>query len=273
MTRDFHSFVYLPGGGGDGERDVAALANCFGSSVRFDIIRYPGWRRYVEEHYSTEALVEELAAEIVKRVPKGPICIMGMSIGGHFGYAAALRLHSRGREVALLCAIDSFMLASKPAAGWHMRALLEAFNLLKKGRLKSFARMLRSKVWRATLRLAGNRLTGILRRSSGGGKVPAIFSGDAVAEQELRMRLLVSAAVPWFAELDRNPIALMAPSILLRSQHSAVHDAAWRRRCPEIAIREVPGEHETLFDPENIGGLIDAFRDATKSLPDEGEPA
>jgi len=262
MTRDSYSFIYLTGGGGGGERDMAAFADGLGYPVRFETIRYPGWQRYLEEGFSTDTLVEELAAEIVRRVPAGPIRIMGMSIGGHFGYASALRLQKMGREVELFCAIDSFMISSRPTPGWHVRALSDAFDLLKKGRTRDFARLVRSKAWRAVLRLAGGRLAGTMRKSAGHGKLPAVFSGNAVAEQELSMRLLLREAAPWFAELDRSPVALMAPAILLRSRSSAIHDAAWRRRCPDIAIREVPGKHQTLFEPENIGALREAFSEA-----------
>jgi thioesterase domain-containing protein len=66
------------------------------------------------------------------------------------------------------------------------------------------------------------------------------------------MRLLLREAAPWIASLDRNPIALMAPTILLRTRLNASGDEAWRRRCPSIKIYEIPGGHHTLLEPENI---------------------
>jgi len=192
---------------------------------------------------------------------------MGLSIGGHLGYAGALRLQQMGREISLFCAIDSFMVvSSQPSAGWQKRALADAFDLLRKGWYKDFARLVRSKIWRGLLRLAGGRLAGTLRRFSGSGNLPSIFSGDSVAEHELSMRLLLREVAPWVAELDRKPVQLDAPTILLRTQASACHDAAWRLRCPNIAIREVPGKHQTLFEPENIGGLRDAFESAASQF-------
>jgi len=260
MTQDPQSFIYLPGGGGGGEHDMAAFAAGVGHPIRFDTISYPGWRRYVEDDFSADILIGELTAEIIKRVPSGPIRITGLSIGGHFGYAAALRLQKMGREIDLFCAIDSFMVASaEPSAGWRMRALSDAFDLLKKGRFSDLARLIRSKAWRAMLRLAGGKLAVFLRKSSRGGQLPAIFSGDAVAEEELSMRLLLRETAPWIAKLDRDPVPLNAPAILLRTRASAVHDAAWTLRCPKITIREVPGKHLNLFEPENIGGLREAF--------------
>jgi len=37
-------------------------------------------------------------------------------------------------------------------------------------------------------------------------------------------------------------------------------------RCPVIEIREVPGKHLTLFEPENIGALREAFVEAASQF-------
>jgi thioesterase domain-containing protein len=261
------TFLYFPGGGGGGEHDMAAFAAGLRYPVRFETIAYPGWQRYVEDGFSAESLVAELTAETVKRVPAGPVRIMGLSLGGHLGYAVALRLREMGRKVALFCAIDSFLVASsEPSSGWQRRALGDALDLLRKGRFKELATFARSKAWRAVMRLAGGRLTGQLRRFSGSGQLPAIFTADAVAEHELSMRLLLREIAPWVAALDRNPVPLPVPAILLRTAASAQFDQAWTRRCPHVAIREVPGKHLTLFEPENIAGLRQAFAAAADQL-------
>jgi thioesterase domain-containing protein len=268
MTKESRCFIYFPGGGGGGEQDMATFAARLEDPIHFEAIAYPGWQRYVQPDFSAEAFVKEITAEIARRVPTGPIHLLGLSIGGHFAYAAALQLQQMGREIAFFCAIDSFMIASsQPSPGWQRRAIADALHLLKQGRAKEFARLLRSKAWRAILRMTGGRLAGILQRFSGRGNLPAIFNSDSVAEHELSMRLLIRAAAPWIAALDRNPLALTAPAILLRTQASAVHDAAWKVRCPSIVIREVPGKHLTLFEPENIHHLRNAFMAASSQLP------
>jgi thioesterase domain-containing protein len=77
------------------------------------------------------------------------------------------------------------------------------------------------------------------------------------------MRLLVRETAPWIGSLDREPVALRAPAVLLRTRLTAGDDAAWRRRCPNIEIFEIAGQHHTLFEPENIGALREAFVAAT----------
>jgi hypothetical protein len=81
----------------------------------------------------------------------------------------------------------------------------------------------------------------------------------------LNMRLLLRETAPWVASLDRNPIALDAPAALLRRPMTSPDDDAWRRRCPDIQILEIPGGHQTLFEPENIEALRSAFRAAKES--------
>ena len=257
--------IFLSGAGG-GAPDLDVFRDGVDDTTRFEVIGYPGWRRYVADGFSAEVLVADLAVQIVTKVPRGPIRIVGLSIGGHFGYAIGLHLQAMGREISGLCAIDSFMIASsEPSAGWKGRALEQGFELLRKRRIGEFARFLRSKFWRALVRLAGGRLSGLLQKFSSSGRLPSVSAFDPVFEEELSMRLLVRETAPWIGSLDREPVALKAPAILLRTRLTASDDAAWKRRCPNVAIFEIPGQHHTLFEPENVSSLSKAFVTATRS--------
>jgi pimeloyl-ACP methyl ester carboxylesterase len=233
--------------------------------TRFETIGYPGWQRYATEGFSAEKLIAELAAQIVMAVPDGPIRIVGISIGGHFGYATALHLKAMGREIAGFCAIDTFMVNSlEPSAGWRGRALARAVLLIRQRRLGEFFKFMRSKFWRALFRLAGRRLPNLLRNFAFSGRLPAFSSFDSMFEEELSLRLLIREVTPWIASLDRDPVALDAPTILLRVQRTAGDDDAWRRRCPHIAIHDVPGQHDTLFEPDYINAVRAVFITATR---------
>jgi thioesterase domain-containing protein len=253
--------IVLPGAGG-GAPD---LNMCFGGEARFEAIAYPGWSGYVSDGFTASALIADLVAQIVTRVPRGPIRIVGFSIGGHFGYSAALYLQATGREIAGFCAIDTFMVSSAaPLAGWSDRALARGSDLLRRCRIGEFSRFLRSLFWRALFRLAGSRLPGLLRRFAPSGRLPWIFGLDPKLQEELSMRLLIREVAPWIALLDREPVALVAPTILLRTRFTAGDDAPWRRRCPGIKIIEISGDHQTLFEPENIVSLRESFITATR---------
>jgi thioesterase domain-containing protein len=266
MTGLAQAVLFFPGAGG-GPPNLAAFRAGPDDVTLFEAIEYPGWRRYVADDFSPEALIAELTAQVVIRVPEGPIRIVGLSIGGHFGYAVALRLQALGREIASFCAIDSFMIASsKPSSGWQRRALARAQQLLRERRLGMFVRFARSLFWRALLRLGESRLAASLRKVAPSGQSLALSRLDPIFEMELSMRLLLRGMVPWIASLDHAPAALEAPSILLRTRLTARDDPAWRRRCPRIRIFEILGEHQRLFEPdtpENIASLHQTFIDVT----------
>ena len=114
----------------------------------------------------------DLAAQIAARVPQEPIRIVGFSIGGHLAYAVALHLQASGREIEGFCAIDAFMVdSSAPGAGWKGRALRSGLEALTKRRLGAFVR---TRFWRALLRLAGPQLPSLVRK-------PCLFRQIAVS--------------------------------------------------------------------------------------------
>jgi thioesterase domain-containing protein len=264
MTDSSSPVIFLPGAGG-GAPDLDVFREGAEDVTRFEVIGYLGWRRFVADGFSAEVLIADLVAQIVTRVPRGPIRIVGFSIGGHFGYAAALRLQGMGREIAGFCTIDTFMMVSPELSeGWKSRHLAEGLELLREQRFGEFARFVRSRFWRALFRLAGSRLSSLLQRFSSGRR-PSVPAFDPIFERELSVRLLIQAVAPWIASLDREPVELKAPAVLLRTGRTASDDPAWRRRCPNIEIFEIPGQHHTLFEAENFNSLREAFLTGTRS--------
>ena len=263
MAHSSSPIIFLPGTGGEIPSFSGFNVGC-GDSVGFEALTYPGWQQYASKGFTIEALIADLEAQIVSKVPEGPIRIVGYSVGGHFGYATAVRLRATGREIAGFCAIDSFMIESLgPSAEWKTRALSEALKILRKGHLREFNRFIRSKFWRGLFRLAGSRLRSLIRGFSSS-RLRSVCAFDPILEKELNLRLLTQAMAPWTASLDREPVALEVPASLLRTRLTASDDAAWRRRCPSIEIFEIPGQHHTLFQANDISSLREAFLTATR---------
>lgn len=235
-------------GAGGGVVDPRFFCSSVGQRSQFPTIRYPGWRRYVERDFSAEKLIEELASQVAARVPKGAIRIIGLSIGGHVGYAVALRLQASGRRIGGFCAIDTFTATSaSPMAGWKMRALQTGAAMLRDQRLGEFIQFLRSRFWRASLRLSGESLVDLVRRLAPSGRLPWVLRVDPIFEEELSMRLLIRELAPWVASLDRDPAPISAPTVLLRTPSTGDADFVWWRRCPGIKVVEISGDHHTLF--------------------------
>lgn len=264
MSNSSAPIIFLSGAGG-GAPDLNAFRASSEDTTRFEVIGYPDWRGCIADEFSPEVLIKDLAAQIGTKVPSGPIHIIGLSLGGHLGYALGIHFQAMGRDIASLCAIDSFIItSSKPSAGWMGRALEEGGELLRKRRFREFVSFLRSKFWRSIVRLAGGRLSDVVRRFSSADQLPGVFALDPVMEGELSMRLLVRQLAPWLGSLDREPVALKARAVLLRTHQAARDDAAWRRRCPNLEIIEIRGQHNTLFEPENIDSLHQAFVTGTR---------
>lgn len=263
MSDPSSPILILSGAGGGVE--PAFSRSSAPEAPRFEAIIYPGWRRYAEIGFSVEDLVEDLAAQIAERTREGPIRLIGMSLGAHLGYAAALKLQASGRQIGGFCALDPFVTSSaSPTAGWKARALKAGAVLLRDRRLDEFGRFLRSRFWRALLRSAGGQLTEAVRRIAPSRRLPWILATDPIFEQELSMLLLIQAVNPWTASLDRLPVALKAPAVLLRTSSNVGADSIWQRRCPGIRIVEIPGDHDALSRPEAVGWLRETFVAVTR---------
>jgi thioesterase domain-containing protein len=264
MTHSSNPIIFFPGTGGEIPSFSGFIVGC-SDALRFEALTYPGWQQYASETFSIEDLIADLEAQVLVKIPEGPIRIVGYSIGGHFGYATALRLRAKGREIAGFCAIDSFMIESlRPSANWKTRAVSEALEILRKGQLREFDRFIRSKFWRGLFRLAGGRLRGVVQGLPLN-RFLSVCAFDPILEKELNLRLLTQAVAPWAASLDREPVVLYAQASLLRTVQTACDDAAWRRRCPNIEIFEIQGQHQTLLLADDIGSLQEVFSAATRS--------
>lgn len=248
--------VFIAGAGGE----IPSLFSVkHDAPAEFEPLIYPGWRQYASKDFTIEALIADLETQITTKVPDGPVRIVGYSIGGHFGYAIALKLLASGRQVSGFCAIDSFMIESlAPTAGWKRRALSDCFEILRAGDRRELSHFIRSKFWRALLRVAPARIPGWLSRYGA-----SLVTFDKVLEAELNLHLLVRKAAPWMQSLDRDPVALEVPAILLRTPQNSRYDEAWRRRCPNLEIVEISGQHNALFNTDNIASMREALGAAT----------
>lgn len=265
--------IVLPGANSKGPgRDFFAEGP--DDPCQYRTLGYPGWQQMLTDDFSASSLVEGLVAEISDIVPRGPIRIIGISLGGHLGYAAALKLQSQGREIGTLCAVNSFMVNSAaPRSGWQQRALQLGLGLLRKRRIGDFANFIRARVWRTMLRLGEGDPRKLLSRSGLARRLVSQFAREPMFEEELSMRIRLAETAPWVGTLDVNPVALMAPAILFRTAETAVCDPAWQHRCPKISIIEMPGTHQTWFHLENHATFRKQFLAATQEwrakAPDE----
>ena len=259
-TRTFRIAV-LSGAGG-GVPDLRAFCATSSAMDDFAPLTYPGWQRYAEEGFCARALLEDLANDIARLGRR--VAILGVSLGGHLGYGVALRLQQLDVEVVGLCAVNSFIISSTDMRpGSTLRHFSRLRTLAQSGSIERIGIQVRSLFWRALLRLAGDNVMPLLRRWNKAFLFRAACH-DPVFESELNMRLLMRATAPWLRGLDNDPSPLKASAALLRTASAAAADAAWRIRCPEIQIIEIPGDHDSLLDLQNHGRMRTAFASAIK---------
>jgi thioesterase domain-containing protein len=211
---------------------------------RFELMAFPGWERFVPGGFSAEVLVRDLAAHVEGLVPTGPVRIVGYSLGAHLGYATALHLQAKGRDIAGFCAID---------ASIRSHPLLETLLLLREGELRSLYRFARLKIRNTAIRFSRRRPWDPSHYTAAQAEE---FGGEPESVKALIRWLF--AANPWIMSLDTNPTQLKAPCALVRTRPSAGDDRAWTARCPGIRILGIPGTHRTLLSAEHIDDARDA---------------
>jgi len=254
----------LSGAGGE-----APVPRAFGATDaelrRLEPVLYPGWKRYVDEDFSADWLIDDLAAAIARRAAGGKVGVVGISLGGHLGYAVALRLQEMGVDIAGFCAIDSFMVSSDAAKpGWRGRFVGRVVALLRSRSFGELAVFLRLMSWRGLIRLFGASAPALLRQLRDYRGLSVALAFDPILEKEVTLRLLLREIAPWLARLDRQPTALSVPATHLRSRHTEGDDLSWRRRCPNMKFVEIAGDHETLFESETVDAFRAAFLQATR---------
>jgi thioesterase domain-containing protein len=257
--------IVLPGASGHAP-DCTPFCADASDRDRFFSLRYPTWKTHVDAGLTAETLVEGLAAEIMERVPRRPVILLGHSIGGHFAYAIALRLEGLGHAVAGLCIIDAGTITAARSAHWKARLASRAADLVRRGQPGALALLPRQLAWRGLFRLAGDRLPVLAQRYA----TPLHWIGviDSTFAEELSMRLLIRITATSMRSLDDHSAILRAPAVLLRTGVTASHDDIWRHRCPDVRIIDIPGNHETLYEAENAAALRAAFLAATADWSD-----
>jgi thioesterase domain-containing protein len=270
MTSPPCQFVFLPGVDNSAQ-DLADFSLGL-DGYSFAFIPYPGWRRYAAFGFSADDLARELAVDIAQKVPVGPIRILGFSIGGHLGYAAALHLQAMSREVEVLCVIDSYIGGAELALEWsgarNARILTEARALLFGGNLVELRTYVQERFWRGLFRVGGRRLEGFLARVLRKRGNPSSGLDSSLVEQEWSMHLLLRHTKYWVSKLDQPAIPLNVRTICLRTPVTSSDDELWRKRCPQATFHELVGVHEKLLKIECIEGVRNQFVSATSQIPD-----
>ncbi|MCR3752120.1 Acyl transferase domain-containing protein [Lentzea californiensis] len=96
---------FLPG---SGPHQFARLARELGGQRQVSALRLPGTRAGDDLPATWAAAIESLAATVAAELERGPVALVGYSIGGAIAHAVARRIEDGGGELAGVAMIDTY---------------------------------------------------------------------------------------------------------------------------------------------------------------------
>ncbi|MFD0892165.1 amino acid adenylation domain-containing protein [Luteolibacter ambystomatis] len=206
--------------------------------------------------------IEETAAayiEVMRRIrPQGPYCLAGYSFGGLVAWEIAHQLEKVGEGIPFVALFDT----ANPVAYARKNNPLE--------RVRSFWDQhsdlpVTERAGRLAARFVeGTRTHFRVKRES----AEAAIAGPAEAHTDLRRVQLREAHDE--AMQRYQPPRLSGAAHLFKARFTGdkvemAADYGWTPFCESLTIREIPGQHLTLFDPENVGEFARSLDAALQS--------
>jgi thioesterase domain-containing protein len=259
---------FFPGAGPLG--DVAETLGRLFPEVEVVGIAYPDWRILTDPERAMEQLLNEVERQVRAKASGGPVLILGYSLGAQIGWGFAHSFQRAGGTVAFFGAINGRVVAGdKPDGQWLRRAVRDFASDLLRGDIRAVGAFISSRFSRLLQRAAGSDLPKMAGRWARRGRLPWLLSRNPVFETELKMRLLIRAAVPWAQKIESELPPLECPSLLVRGPDDEAFDGRWRSLCTLVDIKAVTGTHIAILQSpqfEEVVGLIKAAARESGSL-------
>jgi thioesterase domain-containing protein len=255
----------IPGLDGD-ELRLAAFRADLRDEVRFFVIDYPNWTEIAVDGQGFDTIVTSVVAKILSIRTSGPIWLAGYSYGGDVGFAVASRLLSEGQEVAFLGILDTdlYQVAAeattysqnRSSRRWHHRIQ----EMVTEGRGTGLGFLLAK---------CARDLLGLERAARYQFLWQKLLPPRTKFAFDRRLRRISRLREQWRWHQRGTPPPIDIPSVLFRSgahDPEAPPDLNWRRRCPNLTVVDVEGDHRTMLDAPNRAGLCRRFAEAVAAV-------
>src|SRR5690242_18266881 len=125
-------FFLFPGAGGIDEPALIRFREQAASRLTFEVVPTDTWHHWIDRRYNFEDLATQAAQYVNANSPQGPIRLAGYSQGGQLAYVTALALKNMGRNVELVCMIDTETNGINVRAASNDSILMGAIKLCRK---------------------------------------------------------------------------------------------------------------------------------------------
>jgi len=245
------------------EGDVPALVEFHKRLGDVFVPSYPSWVRLLQPDASLTTIVDDVVAQIGRRVHDRPLALVGYSFGGLIAHEAARRLSAAGVPVAFVGLLDSDLPGSAAYAG---------ARLPFRERVVRLRRELGTHGLRYTIAgIAAHRLAVAVRRSRvlqrllarGHHRLRLPTDVAFLFHYNLNWSVRVSLAQPW------RPGVTAVPTWLFRAASRGSNDSrtlGWERYAPALTIEDVGGTHFGLLsgaDGERLAAKLQLAIDAS----------
>jgi len=237
-------------GAGGHVLNLVSIAERFGEDHTLYGLAARGVDGILRPHKDLRAMARDYYAEIRAVQPEGPYFLAGYCGGGLIAYELAQLLRRAGQRVAMLAMIQAYH-PSIDVRWWRLQQLVHQLvevgpsYLLQRGK----ARLEREVIARVTRALIEQHLRE-------GQSVPLSLRDQWVTSAYFE------ALAHYRPDPSDQPVSMFSgtPDPLLRSVGP---DLGWASTITgEIRTRRLPGDHDHLTAPENVGALAEALREA-----------
>ena len=196
--------------------------------------------------------VEELAGLYLQAVrshqPEGPYHLAGYSFGGVMVFEMAKKLLEEGEEVAFLGMFDT----GNPAMTWRRYSLLERLKVFWSAN-RDFE--LLSRIGLVFSRILQGMATNVRVRFEERAAGNAGFCAPYSRLRMLQVRMLHEVAMNSYKPTPINASMVLFKTEEVDDKFEVGPDYGWSHLVGNLKVVDVPGQHLTMFDSENVESL------------------
>lgn len=216
-------------------------------------IRYMLWPEFIEQGGDYEVQFKEVKAQITAQM-KGPVRLVGYSVGGMLAWACASAFQASGIRVESVLILDASAFPEKAVpAPWASR-LKKRLDDLSTFKVRAGMASLVAKF------LSRDSSVPLLRRALPYRNASLPFHFHSYLNHKLNMQIQLPTILPWWNLITRSLPKLDCPVFLFRSeehQASERQDLGWGELCNDVTVVPVAGSHNGMLEPENSQTLCD----------------